>query len=294
MKQSTYIFALLTGVCTTPLFAQIPNAGFENWDSLTLVNNIRIYNPAEWSSSNIELINLSAPQTVEMTTDAHSGNYAVKLTSAINDEERRATFLGSGYNIGDGPQDPNAQKFPLQGRINGFEGYYKYAPHHEDSFQVFLALYKDGIYLGQAFMRVATPTNEYTKFWHPVIFPASMTPPDSAMFIIEPSIVDDSEGSVLFIDDLNITYGFTMGTSEITNQPKITLFPNPASDGMKLLGYNPKRHYSYRLSGIDGKMIGSGSLTDDTLSIGFLDSGVYVLSLTDDEGRTSNHKFIKQ
>lgn len=294
MKQTSYIFALLLGVSTTPLFAQIPNPGFENWDSLTLVNNIRIYNPTDWNGSNIDFVSSNAPQTVEMSTDAHTGKYAVKLTSAINDEQIQATYLNSGYNIGEGPQDPVADKFPLQGRINGFEGYYKYVPNNEDSFQVFLALYRDGIYLGQSFMRIATPTNSYTKFWHPVNFPATMTPPDSAKFIIEPSIVNGSEGSVLYIDDLSITYGFTMGTTETPELPEITLFPNPVTHEMTLLGYNPKRPYGYHLAGIDGKIVQSGTLTDNSLDVNFLQTGLYILTLTDEEGRTSKHKFVKQ
>jgi hypothetical protein len=294
MKRTTYIFALLLGVTTSPLFGQIPNAGFEAWDSLTLVNNIRIYNPTDWNGSNIDFVSANAPQTVEMTTDAHSGKYAVKLTSAINDEQRQATYLNSGYNIGESPDDPLADKFPLKGRINGFEGYYKYVPHHEDSFQVFLALYRDGIYIGQSFIRIATPTNSYTKFWHPVNFPATMTPPDSAIFIIEPSIEDGGEGSVLYLDDMKITYGFTMGTEETPDQPEISLFPNPATDEMTLLGYNPKRPYGYHLTGIDGKIIQSGTLTDNTLDVNFLQTGLYILTLINDEGLTSKHKFVKQ
>lgn len=294
MKRTTYLFTLLLGATTSPLFAQIPNAGFETWDSLTLVNNIRIYNPTDWNSSNIDLVSLNGTQTVEMTTDAHSGNYAVKLTSSLDDQQLQATYLYSGYNIGDGPSDPNADKFPLQGRINGFEGYYKYIPQVEDSFRVFLALYRNGQYLGQSFMVKGIPADTYTKFWWPVNFPASIPAPDSAKFIIEPSIFDDIEGSVLYIDDLNITYGFATATNETAKKPEITVFPNPATDEMTLLGYNPKRPYGYRLSGMDGKMIREGNLTDDTISVNFLESGLYILTLTDEEGQITKHKFVKQ
>lgn len=295
MKRTTYIFAILLGATTTaPLFAQIPNPGFENWDSLTMVNNITIYNPTDWNSSNIDQVSLNGTQSVQMTTDAHSGKYAVKLTSAPDDQQRQITYLNSGYNMGEGANDPSVDKFPLQGRINGFEGYYKYIPHIEDSFRVFLALYRNGQYIGQSFMLLGAPTDTYTKFWHPVNFPSSIPAPDSAKFIIEPSMFDDSEGSVLYLDDLNITYGFATAADETPAKPSISVYPNPVMDEMTLLGYNPKRHYAYKVSGIDGKEIISGSLTKPSVSIGLLETGIYILTLTDDEGQTSNLRFVKQ
>lgn len=295
MKRTTYLFALLLGVTTSPLFAQIPNAGFEAWDSLTLVNGIRVYNPVDWNSSNINFVSSNAPQTVQMTTDAHSGNYAVKLTSAVDEEQLPATYLYSGYAMGENANDPTADKFPLQGRINGFEGYFKYIPNfEEDSFSIFLALYREGQYVGQAYVLMGTPTSTYAKFICQVNYSASIPAPDSAKLIIDPSIFGGSEGSVLYLDDLSITYGFASGTSETTKQPEITLYPNPATEEMTLLGYNPKRPYGYQLSGIDGKIIQSGNLTDNTLNINFLQSGLYILTLINDEGLASKHKFVKQ
>jgi hypothetical protein len=294
MKRTTYtLLALLIGAITSPAFAQIPNAGFENWDSLTLVNNVRIYNPDVWNSSNIEQFNLNGTQTVSMTTDAHTGKYAVKLVSAKDDQDLQSTFLSSGYSIGEGANDPGADKFPLKGRINGFEGYYKYFPLEEDSFRVFLALYRNGQYLGQAFMLLGKPADTYTKFTWPVNFPSSIPAPDSAKFIIEPSIFDGSEGSVLYIDDLNITYGFATATDEVEKMPEISLFPNPVNDQMTLLGFDPRHRHRYTIAAVDGKEVAAGDLTNSTLQTGFLDTGLYILTLINDEGRVSRLRFVK-
>jgi hypothetical protein len=293
MKRTHYTLAILFGALTAPLFAQIPNAGFEDWDSLSVVNNIRIYNPNVWGSSNIDLVNFNGNQTVEMTTDAHSGKYAVKLTSALDDEQLQATYLSSGYSIGAHPDDQGADKFPLRGRINGFEGYYKYFPHNPDSFRVYIALYRNGKFIGQAYMETGAAANTYTKFSWPVVYPAAMPPPDSAKLIIEPSIFADNEGSVLYMDDLNITYGFTSGVNENIEQPKITVYPNPAIDEMTLLGFDPRHRHQYQLTGMDGKTISSGELTEHTIQIGFLNTGLYILTLINEEGQVTRHKFAK-
>jgi hypothetical protein len=105
---------------------------------------------------------------------------------------------------------------------------------------------------------------------------------------------DDSEGSVLFLDDLKINYGFATSTTETPGRPVLSLFPNPATDEMTLLGYDPRRRYGYQLSGTDGKMLRTGTLTGASVSLDFLEAGLYILTLTDDEGLTSNLKFVKQ
>ncbi len=294
MKRTIYITAILLGAGISPVLAQVPNASFENWDSLTVLNGVRIYNPVDWNSSNIAVFNYKQLQTVEMTTDAHTGNYAVKLTSTQDDQEQQATFLSSGNNIGESPDDPQAGKFPLNGRINGFEGYYKYVPNGMDSFRVFLALYRGGQYLGQSYMENGTAANEYTKFTWPVNFPATIAPPDSAKFIIEPSIFNDSEGSVLYIDDLNITYGFATGINEKAKNTEIALYPNPAKENIALLGYNPGLKYRYQIRTINGQVIQSQSLSGGLIPIHHLENGLYFLSIENENGELSQHKFIKQ
>jgi hypothetical protein len=294
MKRLTNTLFLLLGLTSIPALAQIPNAGFEEWDSLSIINGVRIMDPTEWWSSNTELFTFNETQTVELTTDAHSGTYAVKLTSALNDEEKQGTYISSGRTIGESPNDPNTSKFPLQGRINGFEGYYKYFPVTNDSFRVYIALFRKGQYVGQAFMAKGTPANTYTKFSWPINFPSTIPAPDSAKFIIEPSIYQQSEGSVLYIDDLNLTYGFATGTTEKFALPKVSLLPNPAHDKITLLGYDPRHRYAYEIVDITGKIIQSGKLFKDELSIDNLKNGLYVLTLINAEGQASNHKFVKQ
>lgn len=291
MNKNIYTIAL--ALTSAPLWAQIPNAGFENWDSLTILNNVRIYNPVEWNSSNIDRVDFNSPQTVEMTTDAHTGNYAVKLTSAVDDNQEQATYLFSGYIMGDAFNDPTIDKFPLNGRINGFEGFYKYYPNGADQFRIFLALYRDGQYLGQSFMEMPTATDTYTKFTWPVNYPSTITPPDSAKFIIVPSTLDESEGSVLFLDDLSITYGFSTAVNEVEQKPNFTLYPNPAKDEITLFGYDPRHHYVFSISAVDGKQIQSGNLTTEKLSIESLETGLYFLTLMDEDGRRSQLKFAK-
>ncbi len=293
MKKTIFTTAMMLGAFAPVAFAQMLNPGFEQWDSLTLIDGVRIYNPVDWNSSNTDVFAFNQKQTVEMTTDAHTGNYAAKLTSTQDDQQLQATFLSSGAAIGDGPDDPQTGKFPLNGRINGFEGYYKYFPSEEDSFRVFLALYRDGQYIGQSYMEKGTATDTYTKFSWSVNYPATISPPDSAKFIIEPSIFDGSEGSVLYIDDLTITYGSATGITEQTKTAAIRLYPNPATDHIAILGHTSLYTSQYRIMNLSGKLVQSGVVNTDGIAINELTNGLYFLALVDENGQQVNYKFIK-
>src|SRR5436190_9998828 len=57
-----------------------PNAGFENWNFDTCLNVFEV--PDNWDQLNCET-NILSILTCLKTTDAHSGNFAAKLTTKI-------------------------------------------------------------------------------------------------------------------------------------------------------------------------------------------------------------------
>ena len=62
-RYSSFLPALL---CASALTAQIPNAGFENWNGQT---------PTGWSTNNLPAFSV---YPITQSTDAHSGSYAAR------------------------------------------------------------------------------------------------------------------------------------------------------------------------------------------------------------------------
>jgi hypothetical protein len=274
--------------------AQLPNPGFEQWDSSVVINGNKIHDPSDWFSSNAGLVDIGMEQTCVRTTDAHSGNYAIQLTSKMDDGDEQATYLTSGSSIGQGPSDPTVAKFRLQGRINGFEGYYKYMPNGVDSFRVFLAMYRNGQSLGQSFIYISAPTSSYTKFFWPVNYPGTITPPDSAKFIIEPSVINGSEGSVLILDDLGVTYGFSTGVNEEDMAAQFELYPNPTASVLTITSNSVIGELSYKIVDAKGALVLKGEYNGVSIDVADLPKGLYNLLVSTPEGNTSSKTWIKK
>lgn len=294
MKKLVYSVILYVILACNQSMAQLPNPGFEQWDSSVVVNGTKIHDPSDWFSSNAGLVDIGMEQTCVRTTDAHSGNYAIQLTSKKDDGDEQATYLTSGSTIGQGPSDPTAAKFRLAGRINGFEGYYKYMPNGVDSFRVFLAMYRNGQYLGQSFIYISAPASSYTKFFWPVNYPGTITPPDSAKFIIEPSVVDGSEGSVLILDDLGVTYGFSSGVNEEDMAAQFELYPNPTSTSLTVKSSTVVNDLSYKIIDAKGALVLKGEYNGVSIDVADLPQGLYNLLVSTPEGNTSSKTWIKK
>lgn len=294
MKKLVYSAILYATVVCNQVMAQLPNASFEQWDSSVVINGTKIHDPLNWFSSNSILVDIGMEQTCVRTTDAHSGNYALQLTSKKDDGDEQATYLTSGSSIGQGPSDPTVAKFRLQGRINGFEGYYKYMPNGVDSFRVFLAMYRNGQYLGQSFIYISAPASSYTKFFWPVNYPGTITPPDSAKFIIEPSVVDGSEGSVLILDDLGVTYGFSSGVNEEDMAAQFELYPNPTSTSLTVKSSTVVNDLSYEIIDAKGALVLKGEYNGVSIDVADLPQGLYNLLVSTPEGNTSSKTWIKK
>jgi hypothetical protein len=279
MKTTLYTLTALLLSCLTTV-AQVSNAGFEDWDSLSFVDNQRIYDPIEWLSTNQEMVSIGKSQPISISTDAHTGSHAALITSMVDDGEMQNAILVS-------------EKFPLTGRIKYFEAWYKYTPVNTDSFRVHLALYKNGQNYGQAYIITGDPKNEYTKIHWELTYPDNVPAPDSARFLIYASIYNDSEGSELLIDDMSVGYQAT-GLDDVKDLPRVTAFPNPAVDQITLLGYHPPKRMYYSMHNSKGALVKQGTVDGASMSVGDLAPGLYFVQLNDEDGWNQQLKFLKQ
>ena len=274
-------------------YAQLPNAGFEGWDSATVVNGIRIYNPQKWTSRNVEMAGVGKDIPVSLTTDAHSGSYAVKITSTLDDNEKYAGVLASGENTGlDLSQMDKGEKFKLTGKIKSFSAWYKYKPASSlDSFRVYLLFFLGGQNYGSAYY-TGGATDTYQQFTWTLSYPDNIPKPDSAKFVIMASTYDGNEGTELILDDLDVQYKTTTGIEEAKKEAKLSVYPNPAVDHITLFGIPPKVR-AVLVANSHGAIVKDKVDVNDEIQIGDLKPGLYWLLLQDEAGVQSTIKFNK-
>lgn len=82
----------------------------------------------------------------------------------------------------------------------------------------------------------------------------------------------------------------TLHIDDLSKKSEIQFYPNPADDYIKTISLQGKA--VYQIYGLDGRMISSGNVINNTISVSNLIKGIYILMVTDTVSKYS-HKFIK-
>ena len=162
--------------------AQVLNGNFEEWSS---------GEPLYWISNNLP------PQwaPITQTTDAHSGNFALK-----------GEALATG--IPNFTYTPFIQAlFPFTGRPERVTGYFKLVSSAGDGFGVTVALMKNGQPVGSGGFGTTNVDTAYQQFVAPMFYQDSTTTPDTMLFIISMFSPDPNipiaAGSAYYLDDIS-------------------------------------------------------------------------------------------
>ncbi len=145
MKNIIYLSLLILSIfLSSNMFSQdvqVPNGGFENWNS-----NILFYNPTGFYTSNNDASNLSFIN-VSKSTDKYQGTYAVKI-------ETKGTidFINPGSIVSGEPNpilgdDPYIGGFPFSYIPDSITGYFKYNLTGNDSAIIFVIFKNNGQYI---------------------------------------------------------------------------------------------------------------------------------------------------
>lgn len=269
MKSKVTLFITFILVSYSFISAQIPNAGFENWDV--------VGNPVDWQANNAP----PSYTTIIKTSDAHSDNWAVEGNVAVFSVFTVGPSLYSGT---------EAQGFPVNFRPAALEGYYKFAPVQDDFLQVQVHFSKNGTLIGVGANNL-NPVSVYTKFSVGITFLSADIPDSALIAIFVASTTGFSHiGSKMHMDDL--AWGSATDVNDNANQipDQFILnqnYPNPFNPTTIISWQSPiSSHQTLKVFDVLGNEV--ATLLDEYRTAGIysidfdassLSSGVYFYKL---------------
>jgi hypothetical protein len=201
----------------------VPNGNFETWtDTVTA---------GSWTTNNYSIGGFLNYNFVHRSTDAHGGTYAAQIETInipILGDMGGLVTLGA-YDMLSGLSGGT----PITGKPTKLSGYFKYTPVNGDTMAVIVIMTKwngssrDTLFYNGVMAFSAVPA--YNLFEIPITYDPPTASPDTVNIVaISSAGYAPQIGSMLYIDDLSFTYG-GIGIEEVSNNPVISVFPNPST-----------------------------------------------------------------
>jgi hypothetical protein len=251
------------------LSAQVPNGGFENWNGV---------NPSAWQTTNIPIV----PCSVIPDSDAYSGFLSVKgIVVANSSNQPFPPYLGI---AGSG-----SVGFPITQAYEVVIGMYKLSLLPGDKFKAVANLYDqwgNPVGNGQTIVSSSTSSSTWEQLIIHVNYFATPANYNCAVFF---TIMDSTEsgsgqiGSYFLIDDLALAG--TLSSGILNEDNDISVFPIPAHDELHVKNISPDKKNYYSIIDMTGKTIQGNKqfITDETIGVENLSSGIYFLCITSDD-----------
>jgi hypothetical protein len=265
-------------------FAQIPNAGFENWTD---------GNPDDWFTNNIA--GFVVPVTQSPTS--RSGSSAARIEVSSFSGQEYAGYIWSGDNFGNG--------FPISQTYGSLTGYYQFNRTGNDEVYVIVYTRKGNNIVGVGSIIISSNAASYSQFVVPIeIIPGEV--PDTAVIWIGLSDSSDGEvsvGTFALIDDLE--FGGSVDADDNLNSIPETFslkqnYPNPFNPSTTIeFSIAQESFVELKVYNILGKEVSTlayknylpGSYKID-FSARDLSSGIYIAKLNA-TAKTGNFNFTK-
>jgi hypothetical protein len=290
----TILFLMTAFTCGAGAYAQqLANPGFEQWDTLGDYTQ-----PSNWFTLN-PLVQFGFEPSTTLTTDAHSGNYAVVLTSIAGQFTDYSGVLCTGPILDQNFEaDFSNIKVAYSSRPSHLKFYYKSLPVSGD--QGILAMYLtkwnpvlwQSDTIAEASMLFDAQVNTYTlaelqfDYWNAAT-------PDS-MFVIASSSIDGfnpTPESQLVFDDFELVYDPTALSSIKQQDWAVHVYPNPAST--KFFVQTPHKVCSLVLCDVNGKnIVQREKALHHQIDVSECAPGLYFLQLTDEQGNRNTRKIL--
>lgn len=287
MKNFIIKISFLIGISTN-IFAQIPNAGFENWTNVSTY-----YTPDSWECLNNQTASTST-FTCERGTPGFSGNYYLKLTS------RTVAAMGvvSGIAISGAFQPLTG--FAFNQRPANLTGKWQHMIFGSSQGYVDVRLTRWDATMQ---MRMTVASVHYTltgmaMSWSSFSIPLTYTEgnnPDSCIITFSASGSMPTNNDYLYLDDLAFS-GSVVGISDVNQNSNFSIYPNPTTNFLTINYDNSKAtKLSLAIYNELGVLVKSEVLKqkNQQLFVGDLSNGIYTITIISGE-RIEKKKFLIQ
>ena len=277
----TAILSISIGVLATTAMAQIPNHGFEDWQT---VGNYEV--PTGWATMN-GLSGTSFNSCTKSTDHypANVGQYSVRLENNTS----LTQFTGAYGTIATGGFDwPLIPAFALESDPTSFNGYYKYLPMNGDEAWLTVALFNNGVEVANEQITTGETVNDWTAFSFPLTGYGTADSAFIMAFAFTPeSQLDGPNGnSVLYLDNLSFDQAIT-GVDSPESAIQLGVYPNPCSDMVNVTVKDaPSASAQIQIATMQGAAISKYQMQTETtrLDVSGLAAGSYLLSVVSDKG----------
>lgn len=286
--------------------SQLDNSGFEAWEDVGLPEQ----EPVDWSSiktSPYPVLNNSAPIIWAKSTDAHSGNYSVKLFNvyvSLIGTVAAGTITNGRVNSNVSPEyqyiytdiSDSDWHSTFTTRPDSVTGWYKYFPLEDDSGQIRVLLHRGeaqipypGIpenWVAMAFFKTEPDTaQEWTRFSVPFEYYSEAYPEYALAIFNSGNGFNAKENSIMYIDDIEMIYNIPVGLTEIQD-PEFRIYID-RSGYIRLSGTLPGEYQTLRIMDLAGRTVMTAIISSDQadLSSAGLNRGVYLISLENGKER---------
>lgn len=231
-----------------------PSTNFETWSS------IQSLEPEGWWTPNFILIN--QPPCVTQTTDAHSGQYALRIQNVVGNFGDTLGFATNGY-FGN---DNFAGGMGIIQNPVKVSGYYKYAPVANDTALVGIFISKFdptfGVSVRLDSMLIKLPAaNNYTYFELPLNYNGWPVADTLNITFASGNFQNDSSllvpGSVLIVDDLEVFYN-PVSVQDIKFESAVPVYPNPAQNVLYIKLTKENANQIFKLFDAKGALVFEG------------------------------------
>ena len=279
------ILSLLSVVVTSTLFAQIPNAGFENW---TAVNTYSV--PDGWGTLN----NTYSVQTVTRANPGSPGSYYMKITSKTMGANVIGGIAVSG--VLDSMTMQPKSGFAFNQRPANLTGKWQHMIYGTSQGSILVSLTRWDAGMG---MRMPVATGSVTlsgmamawaTFTVPLTY-ADGNNPDSCIIVLKSSGSAPTDLDYLWVDNLAFAGAVTGLKTQESVLSHVNVFPNPTAETINVnLNLTSEQNVNLELIDITGKLIVSkdlGTLQGEckhVLHTNGLTKGIYFVRVVTEKG----------
>jgi hypothetical protein len=272
-----------------------PNTDFETW---TTVQSIE---PENWWTPNFALINQMP--CVTQSTDAHSGQYALRIENVLSLNGDTIGFASNGYFI----NEDFAGGMAVTQNPTKVTGYYKYTPAGNDTALVgifitkFDATFGYSVRLDSSLVKLPAAAN-YTYFEAPLFYNGWPTADSLNITFASGNFQGDTSllvvGSVLLVDDIEVLYN-PVSVEEFSFQKPALVYPNPAKDILFIKMLDQAANQVFKIFDAKGSLVFEGNcqLQDGmiaSINISEMPNGLYFYQINNGKAAISGKLTIQK